>query len=381
MIYLLILLSLSITLNLLFFYFDFLPFYKPFLRRKFSRNSIKHKRNSSEIERKVLEASLKSIESQKSLMIWTEPKGLAEKLFNLVFSKYNANVEFYNFPRAFLFLGLVKYLGHSDNEKHLQRVKTEFDKLLHQDGESTFNFEKVDQVIFGTAALELYLIYQEDKYLNFSHKIFSFLDQIYNQDGIIRYRPNSEFLFYDTIGMIIPFLVKYHEITNNTKALSIAKDQMELYIKYGVDKETYIPVHGFHINTKIKVGSANWGRGIGWYLLGLYALHNYDGSFNTEYKTIIKQLQNISMGENNWSQFPSTSNDFDASTTTMFLYTMPKKPFTKNDILNIFEKFISEKGFILCTSGDTYGFNYYSNSFGKSEMSQGILLLLLNKYT
>ena len=380
MIYLLILLSLSITLNLLFFYFDFLPFYKPFLRRKFNRNSIKHKRNSSEIERKVLEASLISIESKKSLMIWTEPKGLAEKLFNLVFSKYNANVEFYNFPRAFLFLGLVKYLDQSGNDEQQKRVKTQFDKLINKDGSPTFNFEKVDQVIFGTAALELYLIYQEDKYLNFSHKIFSFLDQIYNQDGIIRYRPNSEFLFYDTIGMIIPFLVKYHEITNNTKALSIAKDQMELYIKYGVDKETYIPVHGFHINTKIKVGSANWGRGIGWYLLGLYALHNYDGSFNTEYKTIIKQLQNISMGENNWSQFPSTSNNFDASTTTMFLYTMPKKLFNKKNILKIFEENISEDGYVLCTSGDTYGFNNYSKSFGKSEMSQGILLLLLNKY-
>lgn len=380
MIYLLILLLLSLTLNLLFIYFDFLPFYKPFIQRKLGTNIKKTQKSKAELEKHILEASLKTIESRKSLTIWTEPKGVAEKLFNLLFTKYNPNVEFYNFPRAFLFLGLVKYLADSANEKNLKRLKTQFDKLIDEQGNPTFNFEKVDQAIFGTAALEFYSIYKEPKYLNFSQNVFSFLDQIYNQDQIIRYRHNSDFVLYDTLGMIIPFLVKYHQVADNQKALTIAKTQMDLYLKHGVDRDTCIPVHGFKISTKTKLGSANWGRGIGWYLLGLHALHKYDASFDTQYQTIINHLEYLTLQDNKWSQFPGTSYDFDSTATTMFLYAMPKKPLTKYEMLNIFEENISQEGFLLAASGDTYGLNNYSKSFGKSEMAQGILLLLLNKY-
>ena len=42
---------------------------------------------------------------------------------------------------------------------------------------------------------------------------------------------------------------------------------MQQYYRKGVDKETGIPFHGYDWNSGIRVGSANWGRGIGWYLL------------------------------------------------------------------------------------------------------------------
>lgn len=51
--------------------------------------------------------------------------------------------------------------------------------------------------------------------------------------------------------------------------------------------------------------------------------------------------------------------------------------YTKQEILSMFAKYINEDGEILQTSGDTYAVNRYSATFGKSELSQGILLLLL----
>jgi hypothetical protein len=53
------------------------------------------------------------------------------------------------------------------------------------------------------------------------------------------------------------------------------------------------------------------------------------------------------------------------------------KLLTKHEILSKLENYINRDGEILQTSGDTYGVNRYSATFGKSELSQGMLLLLL----
>lgn len=70
------------------------------------------------------------------------------------------------------------------------------------------------------------------------------------------------------------------------------------------------------------------------------------------------------------------------STTTLFMYNMLlNQPFfTKNEAFSLLSPYIDKEGYILETSGDTYGINNYSQSFGKSELSQGILLLILSTY-
>ena len=67
--------------------------------------------------------------------------------------------------------------------------------------------------------------------------------------------------------MYIPFLMEYFNIAKDSLAYQIADYNMQQYYRKGVDKETGIPFHGYDWNSGIRVGSANWGRGIGWYLL------------------------------------------------------------------------------------------------------------------
>ncbi len=70
----------------------------------------------------------------------------------------------------------------------------------------------------------------------------------------------------------------------------------------------------------MKIGSTNWGRGIGWYLIGLNEVKRTNDFFRNEYKALSEVLIKLRNADGFWSQFLGSSEFFDASTTTMFLY-------------------------------------------------------------
>lgn len=375
MIIIYIILFLSIALNLLLFVYDFLPFIIKRYRLKKTKLIKK-----GYLEDLVLKASINISRERKLLMEWQEPDSFSEKLFNIFLIKTNPNIVYYNFPRAFLIFGLTEYLVQKDNKTELKNLKIVFNEILDENGKPKFLLEKVDQVTFGRTALSFYEYFKEDRYLKFADTIFDFLNETHKlNNGLILYRNNTTIFYYDTLGMIIPFLVKYYGITNNEKAIEIAKCQMNFYIKYGVDNDTFMPSHGINIKTKTKVGSINWGRGIGWYLIGLEALYNFDGSFEKEYYGLIENLLILKDENGFWTQFPGSSNNFDASASLMILCCLPKEKLNINDILKKLTFFISADGLVLNSSGDTYGANRYSQTFGESELSQGMLLYLFSK--
>lgn len=107
-----------------------------------------------------------------------------------------------------------------------------------------------------------------------------------------------------------------------------------------------------------------------------YNIYNSFLDFLKDNNKIVKISNNL------YSQFPGSSEDFDASTSTMFLYSFNlslHNKIGKQEVLNLFSPYINKKGMLTNTSGDTYGPNRYSKSFGYSELSQGMLLLLLSK--
>jgi len=376
---LLIIVIVVLIVFLLFLVYDFIPFVSPILKNKYSK-TLKKKRRNEEIEKAVLQASLKLIKETKMLMVWQEPKSISERIFNLLFINRDKNITYYNFPRAFLYYGLIEYLINANNNINLLLLKNEFDKILDRNGNLIFKLEKVDQAMFGATALTFYELYKEEKYLNFATHIYKFIEDIYdNNSGLVFYRKNSTVWYYDTLGMVLPFLVSYSKSTATEKALIMAKEQMALYIKVGMDKETYIPAHGVNLNSNIKVGSINWGRGLGWYMLGLESIYKYDGSFAAEYIGIVDVLLKLKNDNGLWSQFPGSSLDFDASASTMLLSCLPENELDYDTVLAAFSSFISDDGFLLNTSGDTYGANRYSETFGKSELSQGMLLYALSR--
>lgn len=360
---------------------------RPFIRKKFNKKNkgyqhfISTEEDYNQFIDKILATSLSMAKSKENLTIWSEQRSFTESVYRLLQFRSQRKHQFYNYPRAFLYLGLAKYLIKNNDTGRLEEFKAIFEKLTNQDGTPKFNKILIDHVPFGLCALLLYEFYNEKKFLCFAEQIYfsAILNNIDN--GVILYRKNSDFVLYDTLGMTIPFLLKYSKIKNDPSIHELATNQIKNYLLYGCDMKTGIPVHGFNKETKIKVGSTNWGRGIGWYVLGLSEFFN-NSELLKEMQNIFVNLKKVELKNKLYSQFPGNSLEVDMSATLMFYYSFQKAKllfWDKKELIDILGRFITKDGYIENTSGDTYYFNKYSSSFGKSEFSQGMFLLLLSE--
>nr|WP_245987199.1 hypothetical protein [Maribacter vaceletii] len=158
-------------------------------------------------------------------------------------------------------------------------------------------------------------------------------------------------------------------------------------MKYGIDDSTHLPFHAININKKQGMGPNNWGRGMGWYMLALKSVINRNILQDDEYidytdkvNLFLKEINSLKQ-DRIYTQFPGTSYSFDSSTSTMLMYgenVLTPNKYSRKDILDIYKDYIKQNGIIDLCSGDAYGVNKYSFNFGESELSQGVLLLLLS---
>lgn len=334
---------------------------------------------------KIIDASFTMAKNEKVTMVW-ENDLHHQSLLKRMRTRNQNTIEFqkYNYPRAFLFQGIITYLKKTEDIDRALMFKDIFNQYIDEVGNPIFVINRIDQAPFGVVALYLYKMFGEEKYLTFSNRMFEYIrNNVDEKNNILDYRPNLEVVLNDMLGLTIPFLNEYYTTTANTEAIKLAEQQLDYFIQYGVDPYTKIPSHGIDKNSKVKVGSSNWGRGIGWYFIGLSfcAKHNkkYDDHFQQMKQTVLK-LKNK---EDLWTQFPGSSSTFDASTTLMFIYAimLNDKCFIKQEqFFYSIKNYISSDGIILQTSGDTFGLNEYSSAFGKSELSQGLLLLVLSEF-
>lgn len=342
-----------------------------------------------DFEEKILDAAFSMANSDQVTMVWEDRiQPFTQNLFNL-FKKTQSHQDFrkYNYPRAFLLLGMLAYIKKTNNEDQLQKFRILFDDYLSEDGTPKFVVNKVDQGPFGLVALLLFETFKENKYLYFSQCIYEYMYELVDsKSGILNYRKDSIVVFNDMLGLAVPFLIEYGRVLKDEEIIKIAQRQIEIYIKHGIDNATHIPAHGFVKDTKLKVGSSNWGRGIGWYFLSIAYFNKYNKEFEKELKSLDQSLMLMRNKDNLWNQFIGSSGQFDASTTVLFLYSQilsDSVVLKSNELIGMLKSYLTTDGYILQTSGDTYAINHYSKSFGKSELSQGLLLstlaLLKNK--
>lgn len=371
--------AISLGFNALVLCIDTVPYLTPKIKDKFFPSKIMEIGNDSDNEALIVQSAIRMLKPRSSVTIWDEQNGFTREIakkIKKIKNKENSKDRLNHYPRAFLFYGLTEYAIRKNERLVLDEVKNEFDNFIIIE-----KIQRLDQVPFGLAALNLYEAYGEDKYLDFANKIFNFISSQMDENRLISYRPGQVITFPDTLGLTVPFLLKYKNHTNIDTTL-IAKEQMSYFIEFGVNPKSYIPVHGVNRDNNIQVGSANWGRGIGWYFMALSYFFRETDEYKKEYYGIIKTLSKLKNNQGLWGQFPGSKDRFDASSTTMFLYSIiinNLSDFNSSDIFRMFDGFISKQGTILETSGDTYTLNSYSNRFGKSELSQGILLLILSK--
>lgn len=374
-------LTFSLIFNFTVIIFDSVPFLYHRYEHKLTQNK-KSILDTNSPEKTIVNCALTMAKSEKVKMIWREQASFTEGILNL--RNFNSDKYFrkYNYPRAFLISGLTEYAKTKNDTLLMLQVVKVFDNYIDRKGMPTFNFNKVDQVPFGVAAINLYQFTNDIRYKKFADyiyvKLLSFQE---TENDIILYRKGQKQQLNDVLGMICPFLIRHNEITNDNQALILAQKQLQYYINYGVDKETYLPSHAINLKSNIKIGPVNWGRGIGWYIIALSEFVKNEKTYSDELNGLISTLNKLATKDSIWTQFPGSSDRFDASTSTMFMYAINlvhPNTYSVESVLKILGKYIDSEGKILSTSGDTQGVNDYSKSFGDSELSQGMLLMILS---
>lgn len=379
----------TIFIFLILFYFNVLPL----LKRKFKNEKLLSFANVIELKSTVLSASLEMLSSNKVFMPFDDEDTLYTKLARLkaliLNNRSHRNYAYFNFPRAWLMIGLLDEYKRTRNDEILNNLIIQCNKLISPQGKLLFSFNKVDQALFGIVFIRLNEITKDERYTIAATNIFNRISDFQIEDELILYRKETNVCFVDTSGMVCPFLYEYGAHYKNSEAILLANRQIEFYLKNGIDEKTNLPFHAIDLNNNIRIGSVNWARGFAWLMIGLAYGIKYNSSgkakeyFNSIFQDFSKAINTLKIDNTHWSQFLGHTNDYsiDSSATLMFYFAIHfanPDSFEENDLLEGIKNSIDSKGFVISSSGDTIYINKYSRAKGKSEMSQGLLVSLLS---
>ena len=342
---------------------------------------------------KLTKTSLRMLKNKQAIMSFNDEDSLYVKLARvkawLKRDNRHKNYAYFNFPLAFLLLGLLDRYESSGDTKLLEDIEQKCTELVSSSGQLIFTFDKVDQAMFGLVFLRLYTIAQAKKYLTASNEIYKNVLSYVGDDDIVRYRKGVDVAFIDTIGLVCPFLIMYADITDCKSARVLAEKQVNHVLDTGLDKDGILPFHAVDLNLNAPLGSINWGRGIGWWVLGLAPLaaksdKDHPNKYFTALQKILAFLERARLDNEYWPQFIGHTNDntIDSSATLMFLLATQQagiRHIESQELLSVIGRCVDSSGKVINASGDTIYINKYSRVKGASELAQGLMLSLISE--
>lgn len=362
----------------------------PLVKRKFGqRIRMLPKNDVASVQCAVAQAANGMLSSPRVLMSFNDDESLYAMLAKLksrmLGKRAHYSYAYFNFPLSFLLLGLLDHYIASRDKETLRNVKSKCEDLLDDVGELKFTFDKIDQASFGLVFLQLYELTHKDRYLTGAHHIYEGVQNFRGEDGLYRYRLGLDVFFIDTIGLLCPFLVRYAEVISNRLIKADAERQVKFALECCVEPNQGLAFHAFDLTTNQPLGSINWARGMGWFLLGLSAVAR---SGDTYFMSAMQRYTDILMSMREpygfWPQFLGHTNDknIDSSGTLMFLYAFQQCGTFKIDatLISAFAgQCIDSDGRVIKSSGDTIYINKYSRQKGLSELSQGLMLSVVSE--
>ena len=142
----------------------------------------------------------------------------------------------------------------------------------------------VDDVLACQSLLTLADVYRDSepelymRYMKVADGVMSFLyGHDADREGVLPYRPAQKTgqIFADSLGMIVPFAVRYGLMKQDDDAVGFAKDQITYAMKHLTDPEIGLPWHVYSLGddeSDVRIeGALGWGRALGWIMYGLGA--------------------------------------------------------------------------------------------------------------
>lgn len=252
-------------------------------------------------------------------------------------------------------------------------------------------FEVPDQIIHADVMLKLYHNYGKKRYFSLIQEAALFLQTMaQTNEGLIIYWPPEKSIYIDTLGMISDFCYRYEVVFHSPELADIAKYQMEYVERHCIDQLSGFPYHSYaYVERKVN-GSSTWGRGIGWYLLGLTSYVKRYGLKSDRLEQVFLRLFENQDNSGFLYNDVMDPTHVDTSTTVMGALCLAesiahnlfgdehKSELEKNLILCVRALIasINENGEVLNCSGECSDSGKYSEEYG-NYFSQGYTLMLL----
>ena len=359
---------------------------KPYMLQKFTRRYYMMSNDISlkNYKIKVFDKALVLAKREKPKMSLADNTYFPIVLMRNITTKIKGNNRLKNsFPRAFLLNGLLDYALSTNSE--INNVESIIKKFADDVINNSNELKYIDQVSMGMAALKLYEKTNNSIYKNLCDEILTYIfNNVDKQYDIVLYRKNKDYHYVDVLGMICPFILMYGNIFKRYDLIEFSNHQIEFYINNGLSISG-LPYHSIELKNSTPMGSSNWGRGLGWYMLALSATLKYTNDennnkysfFKEKMDLLVSNLENFKQ-DHYWGQFLGLSKKWhsDTSVSCMIIYSilLSGHSIDFRDFYQFIVPLTKKNGAVDFTSGDTEDINYYSREFGESELTQGLLL-------
>lgn len=302
-----------------------------------------------------------------------------------------------HWQEAALLLGLIEEYKSSNSETTKVIINNYFDSKIDANGIWKQLSTEIDSVILGYALISIPWLDLGKNKPAFD-ALYQLILSLKGEDGTIAYKKHSrQFRYVDTIGFICPFLVEYGVKFNTEEAINLAISQITEFNKFALLNDTFIPCHTYNLETKLPVGLFGWGRGLGWYAIGLIdtwkALpENHLAKKQLEENVIqfAKMAMQFQQKNGGWHWLiTNKSSQFDSSTAATLAWFLVNASTiesissecksAKENALQYLQKVTRRNGAIDFSQGDTKGIGVHSQRFDILPFTQGFVLRTIYK--
>ncbi|WP_216829034.1 glycoside hydrolase family 88 protein [Alkalihalobacterium elongatum] len=304
-----------------------------------------------------------------------------------------------HWQEAAVLLGLSECLKFKDDEIIKKEIRTYLNRKFDQTGHWVEKPQHVDGAILAYAIIKLGFL-ETDQYKKALDCTWQLIKEHIGKDGTVGYRKSMmDYRYVDTIGFICPFLVAYGLKYQNDECIDLAVKQIKEYEQWGMLKEHFIPCHAYKVENKTPLGLYGWGRGLGWYAIGLIDAwgelpqdHYYKAILEESVKKFARAAMSLQQdnGSWNWTVTRNESSPDSSATATLgwFLLNAAEIKSISKECLKSTEKSIGyltsitrKNGSVDFSQGDTKDIGVYSTVFNILPFTQGFSIRLINSIT
>jgi unsaturated rhamnogalacturonyl hydrolase len=236
-----------------------------------------------------------------------------------------------SWPEAMLAKGVYLSYEQDHSQANLDVVQTYCDKVIKALAitQSKSFVKTVDETMIGETMIALYERTGAVRYRIAAESLATYLvNRGKLEPTSLAYRDGNPVRLADGIGMTCPFLTRYAARFNCPEARRLAVGQLREFHRFGIERRSGLPFHGYNPARDFSpVGLVGWGRGVGWYAVGLIdtvsALPRQDPDreeLEEDVRALAQSVVRYQRADGGWGSMLTCQSQFESSATAMIAY-------------------------------------------------------------